>query len=259
MFSTNKEFIGGYDDLECTVNIGANVKNILPYMFSQVQVKTVDIPDGVETIGTGAFYKCGKLTAISIPGTVNSIGNDAFYDCESLSSVTFLPSNNHAKLTMGCHIGIDDLGPFYYSPLAYINIDREIKLTAEYENQLEDWDMGIFSNDYYNKDDLTTQVIIGSNVKTIYDWMFSCVRMQCVEIPASVTSIGKKAFSYCYILDEVKLHQTTPPTLGENAFYECGKDTDNDKLDAIKVPSGSVEAFKNATNWKSYGDIITGW
>ena len=45
------------------------------------------IPDGVETIGNGAFSNCLGLTTMNIPSSVTTI-DDAFYSCENLATVT---------------------------------------------------------------------------------------------------------------------------------------------------------------------------
>ena len=50
--------------------------------------KTVVIPDGVTSIGNGAFRGCSSLKSITIPNSVTSIGDGAFKDCTSLTSIT---------------------------------------------------------------------------------------------------------------------------------------------------------------------------
>lgn len=49
---------------------------------------SIDIPDGVTTIGASAFNGCENLTSITIPDSVTTIGGAAFYDCKSLTSIT---------------------------------------------------------------------------------------------------------------------------------------------------------------------------
>jgi hypothetical protein len=46
------------------------------------------IPNGVTTIGEGAFRGASSLTSITIPNSVITIGNDAFYGCSNLTTVT---------------------------------------------------------------------------------------------------------------------------------------------------------------------------
>ena len=49
---------------------------------------TLAIPDGVRSIGIGAFLNCAALTSVTIPASVVIIGSRAFRECESLESVT---------------------------------------------------------------------------------------------------------------------------------------------------------------------------
>ena len=102
----------------------------------------------------------------------------------------------------------------------------------------------------YNDEKLTTTVEIGTNVKTILPWMFSCVRMKKIEIPNSVTYIGEGAFSYCYILTEVSCKNTTPPTLGKNVFYNDRDENNNNLL--IKVPYTPTVFEKYRSKWSQY-------
>ena len=72
-----------------------------------------------------------------------------------------------------------------------------------------------------------------------------------IEIPSTVTEIGRGCFSYTGITTVI-CKPTTPPALGPNAF---SSDTAGF---IIKVPAASVAAYKSATNWSSYADYIVG-
>lgn len=48
----------------------------------------VVIPDGVTSLGKGAFIYSYNLTSVVIPNSVTSIGDYAFYNCTNLPSIT---------------------------------------------------------------------------------------------------------------------------------------------------------------------------
>ena len=50
--------------------------------------KEVIIPDGVTSIGVGAFWWCDNITSIIIPDSVLSIGDEAFRQCKNLVNIT---------------------------------------------------------------------------------------------------------------------------------------------------------------------------
>ena len=58
------------------------------YSMISVFIKEINIPNGITSIGNGAFYNCSNLANITIPDSVTSIGNEVFYYCESLTSIT---------------------------------------------------------------------------------------------------------------------------------------------------------------------------
>jgi hypothetical protein len=81
------------------------------------RLATVELPEGLETIGDSCFTGCASLTHINIPSTVKVIGDNAFWLCASLESVE-LPE------------GLEELGGgafFHCTSLQSINIPPKIK------------------------------------------------------------------------------------------------------------------------------------
>jgi len=58
-----------------------------------VNLVVVDINEGVESIGGGAFQWCKSLSTVSFLTTLKSIGDAAFNQCLSLENVDFLHTN----------------------------------------------------------------------------------------------------------------------------------------------------------------------
>ena len=47
----------------------------------------VNVPDGVTSIGNGAFTSCTSLASIDLPNSLTNIGNGTFTNCTSLASI----------------------------------------------------------------------------------------------------------------------------------------------------------------------------
>ena len=95
-----------------------------------------------------------------------------------------------------------------------------------------------------------TSVTIPNSVTTIGSWAFcNCSGLTSVTIPNSVTTIGSWAFEGCSGLTSVTCEATTPPACGRDCFYDV------DKSIPLYVPTGSVDAYKTADEWKDFTDI----
>lgn len=90
-----------------------------------------------------------------------------------------------------------------------------------------------------------------SQLEFIGAYAFQGCAFTSIEIPKSVTLIDLWAFRECS-LDIITLQSTTPPNLSSNAFYST-------ILSEIRVPMSAVDAYKSATNWSEYADIIIGY
>ena len=77
----------GCDALQ-TVKWPSTATTIRDYTFCQSGIKSIEIAEGVTTIGYAAFQDAG-LNTLECPSTLTSIEGYAFYNCASLSAVEF--------------------------------------------------------------------------------------------------------------------------------------------------------------------------
>ena len=104
----------GCDENITDISIKPGTTAIADMAFSNCgKLKTVTIPDSVQTIGSDAFFSCSSLESAIIPKNVVSIGEDAFRLCESLTSVS-LPLSLKT-IGLGAFYGCDNLKTVNYA------------------------------------------------------------------------------------------------------------------------------------------------
>lgn len=108
----------------------------------------------------------------------------------------------------------------------------------------------IGDNAFYNCESLKTVKLSSSLNYINMNAFFYCKSIETITLPSTVTSIGQSAFYGCESLKTVRVEATTPPRLATtNVFEGC-------QLERIIVPTGCVDAYKTATNWSEYADLI---
>ncbi|MBR3766707.1 MAG: leucine-rich repeat domain-containing protein [Clostridia bacterium] len=101
--------------------LSRDVKSVKDENGNEVKSISYEVPEGVETIRTKAFYKCSMLSEITLPSTLKTIEEKAFFRC-SIGEIT-LPE----ELTF---IGKDAFG--YCQQLKEITIPATVKEIGEY-------------------------------------------------------------------------------------------------------------------------------
>ncbi len=229
------------------------VDDICAYAFSGCSNLTVTIPNGVKTIGDGAFRYTFSMNNIIIPESVTYIGENAFGE-SGLGAIN-VANGNDVYTTVSGVLFTEDMKTLIYYPTER---SRESYTIPEGVTEIAD-----YAFEYSNitgitiPDSVTSignyafgycedlyDISIGKNVGVIGENAFSdCYSLTDVELPYAVGSIGAYAFAWCeeldsvviggspYIdicafawcgeLDDVEFNAAAPADLGDMAFYGC--------------------------------------
>lgn len=182
-----------------TVEIGDGVTSIGAYAFRDcTALWRVTLPDGITRIGDQAFQNCNALKSIDIPDSLTSLGDAVFYNCTSLTSVT-IPG------------GVKSIEPSLFSGCTALE-----------------------------------SVTIQDGVESIGYYAFeNCTALKSMTFPDSVASIGGNAFSGCTALESITLPNSIT-TIQNYAFEGCTALTavhyegSEQEKTAIKIGSGNT-------------------
>ena len=215
-----------------------------PWAQVRGDILSVSLPDGLTSIGSGAFYDCSSLTSITIPNSVTSIGKYAFEGCSSLTK-----TNYTGDIASWCNIQFAnaDANPISFSKNLYLNdvlvTDLVIPEGVTNVGKYAFYDCSsitsvtipnsvtrIGSSAFHSCSSITS-ITIPNSVTSIGGYAFRyCSSLTSVTIPNSVTSIGGRAFEYCYSLTSIILPNSVT-SIGDYAFNGC------DSLTSITIPN----------------------
>ena len=207
-----------------TITFDGEVSLIGNNAFRECSLVSMTIPNGVTSIGDGAFLQCYDLSDVIVPGGVTSIGRSAFYFCTSLTSIdipdsvqsigsyAFYYCNNLTSIVLPSTLKTIDSYTFYRCKLKEISIPESV-------------------------------VEIGS-CAFIY-----CTELGSVVIPQNVTNIRGSAFYGCSALSQIVVYAINPPEGDAGMFFDTNECP-------IYVPAESVDVYKSAQYWSDYADRI---
>lgn len=241
--------------VKAPINIGENVtikdgiKTIEASAFALCSVKEVTLSDSVTTINAFAFDNCTKLTNVTIGKGVETIKDSAFARTDAMQEYKVNASNNS-----------------YCAEKGVLYDKKATKIiafpAAKTEYTMPDTVTELAESAFQHS--ALVSVTLNENITTIPKWAFQgCSSLQSIDIPASVTLIGKQAFQHnkalkeitggenveaievgafngCDSLLEFPADFTSVTVIAESAFQDC------DQITIINIPESVTQIGKKA-------------
>jgi len=218
---------------------------------------SVTIPDGVTSIGDNAFSYCTNLASVAFPNSLTSIWNDTFRGCTGLTEITIpksvisIRNGTFARCTGLTSIKVES-GNLVYDSRGDCNA-----IITMSTNELI---VGCVNT------------VIPTDVTSIGDVAFcGCSGLTAITIPDGVTSIGNAAFQVCPDLVSVIIPNSVK-SIGLGAFSDCSSLTkvysmieDPFELNyafsnlprsaTLYVPIGTKEKYEATKGWTVFDNI----
>lgn len=191
-----------------TLDIQEGVTSIGAHSFWwAINLQSVSIANTVESIYAEAFASSGLIEVV-IPSTVKEIGNSSFSSCESLEKIEFKGN-------------LEKVGPNLFSGCCNL---KTIVLPDDYTCIGEDMFYGAYNS--------LENVTLPDELETIEDGAFAwCKKLKEITVPSSVTQMGDYVFEHCYAMEEAVI-EADITTLPIGMFSNCTS------LKTVVLPEG---------------------
>ena len=238
-------------------------KVLYDYIGEMPAGTSIDVMDGITTINNDAFKDYTGLVSITVPSSLEKIEDNAFEGCVNLKTVI-----NLSKLGFTKGYPFDGYIAYYATNL--MNVDGKVgdflftenkevnKLSYYLGNKSDltlpmDYKGGnyeIANNVFYRNEKLEKVSIPNAVTKIEMSAFEGCINLTEVYIGSGMKEIVDMAFFECYNLKTITVAATTPPTLSEYEFDETAYQTI-----IVRVPQGSLAAYKADDVWKNFWNI----
>lgn len=155
-----------------------------PWYFDYTNnIRSVEIGEGITSIGSCAFYKCVNLASAVIPEGVTTLGDSAFSCCPSLKEI-YIPSTVEkiGTRTFSWFVGLEKITVSENNPV--FHSDGNCIIETATKTLLTGCNTSVIPTD--------------GSVTAIGDNAFSgCNGLSSIVIPDCITSIGECPFVFC--------------------------------------------------------------
>ncbi len=195
----------------------AGPDSLAPWAEYGSRILALELRPGVPNVGEYAFAGCSALRSVTIPNGLTDVRGYAFSDCTSLADV-YYGGTEQAWESICAATGND---PLYAAAVHFLQASgvcgnnlswvmyEDGVLVISGVGDMYDYDCSYTNptvrfTPWDNWISSITEVILRPGAASIGDYAFyHAIGLTSVKIPATVTEIGKYAFSECYSLRDV--------------------------------------------------------
>ncbi len=210
-------------------------------------LKSIILPNSVETIGASAFQGCTQLKSIELPLSLENLNAYVFEGCTALETVAF---NN--KLTAIGEHAFENCTSLKHVALGEGMLDiKEFAFASctSLESVTLNEGLTTISNNAFDYCSSLLSIELPDTVTTVGNMAFRQARaLQSIKFSSSLTSIGNAAFQYCSSLTELVLPSNIT-SLGNSTFSYCYG------LKTVSI-MGNIVDFGNSTFYECQ-DIVS--
>ena len=212
------------------------------YYTNTVQIPSTITVEGETYTVTGiqekAFYSCPELKNVQIPSTVSTIGAQAFGESPLLSKIIVDPTNQNFYA--------DNNGILFNKTQTEL-IFCPKTVSGAYTVPEDVQKIHAFA---FNNCKQITSVVLPNGLKRIEDGAFwGCSNMTSANIPSGLTYLGSDAFRNASSLSSSIVLPSTLSEIGSSAFKRCTSLSNVTIENGVEIIGGS--AFVDCSNLKS--------
>ena len=241
-------YYDGDVDIPVSVTYGDEtyaVTAIYPWSFSgRNSVVSITLPEGLTTIGDGAFNPCASLTTVALPSTLTSVGTYVLLNDPALESVYCYASTPPVVATTadggGCYLVNEDNTATLYVPSGSLSAYQNAPGWSDFSNIVEMGETVVILIDGINyelipstheamvmyKEGYTGDITIPATVTymgmtyavtSVRNYAFGGSDVTSITLPEGLTSISDLAFFGCANLTSITLPSSVTQ-IGNGAF-----------------------------------------
>ena len=212
------------------------------YYTNTVQIPSTITVEGETYTVTGiqekAFYSCPELKNVQIPSTVSTIGAQAFGESPLLSKIIVDPTNQNFYADNNGILFNKTQTELIFCPKTF---------SGAYTVPEDVQKIHAFA---FNNCKQLTSVVLPNGLKRIEDGAFwGCSNMTSANIPSGLTYLGSDAFRNASSLSSSIVLPSTLSEIGSSAFKRCTSLSNVTIENGVEIIGGS--AFVDCSNLKS--------
>lgn len=230
--------IDAYDNQNpLDIILPSTIKSIDDFALSYDEsVKSIALPEGLETIGQFAFAATG-ISSIAFPSTVRSIGESCLAETRNLNEIT-----------------VNEANP-YYTAVDGVLYDKDIsnliKVTVGHTSLSIPKTVKTIDSDAISQTNIRT-LIIPNTVEYLKSYaIYDNEKLKTLVIGSSVKEIGFWSIPRNPVLKSVFSRNPEPVELSEGDMFVIGQDS----IPTLFVPEGSSQKYAATKGWDVFTNI----